>query len=123
MAADVGSLIDLLVALKGQLARLKNAVKAKQEEIEATKQQMREALGAQGLTEGRNGTHSARIVELLVPQSTSWDQTYDYIHENRYYHLLHRRLSVEGCRELWASGTSIPGVEPFKTIDISLRKV
>lgn len=123
MPSDVGQLIKELVALDQHAAELDRQTKAKRKEAKAKKEEIRLALGAQGLTSGRNQTHSATVTELLVPNAQNWNEFYDFVYDNRFAHLLHRRLSVEGCRELWASGSSIPGVEAQQIIDISLRKV
>lgn len=121
--SDAGQLIKRMVALSGDMAALNKAVKDKRKEIEDLKVEIRAALNAQGLHAANDGEHSVSIKEEFVPQAKNWDELFEYIYDNRYIHLLNRRLTSESCRELWALGTTIPGVEQFKTFDISLRKV
>ena len=66
-----------------------------------------------------------RIAESEVPVVTSedWDKFYKYIHRNKWYHLLERRPSVAGCRELWSQGKTIPGVGKFKKMKVTVTGV
>lgn len=119
---DIGLIIDELAALRAKHKVLLNEVQGVEEDIDKVKLRYREALESLGLTEARNKTHSATLVERVVPQVTNWDLLYAYIHENKFYHLLQRRPSAPGCAELFALG-EIPGVEKFKKVDVSLRSL
>lgn len=123
MAADIGRIINRLVHLKAELATLQGQVKDKEAEIEQVKLAFRTEIGAVGLQEGKTSTHSATVVEKLVPQVVSWDDYLAFIDQNKYFHLLQRRPSVPGCVELWEAGVTIPGCEQFKKIDVSVRKL
>lgn len=121
MPADIGGIIDRLVAKRAEKEKLVRAVERVEQDIEQIKLEFRAEIGQVGLREGRNSTHSASITEKVVPQAVSWDQLYPYVHDKKYYHLLQRRLSTPGCVELWEAGETIPGVEQFKKVDVSLR--
>ena len=123
MSQDIGVIIEQLVHAREQLKAAQNEVKRCEEALEAKKRQYMDALGQVGLKEGRNGTHSAAIVEKVVPQVTDWDAFYDFIHSNKFYHLLQRRPSTTGCQELFATQGSIPGVVEFRKVDISIRSL
>lgn len=123
MSQDIGKLIEAMVDARSDLKRAQNEVKRLEEALEEAKKRYMDALGQVGLKEGRNGTHSASMVEKVVPQVTDWDQFYDFIHTNKFYHLLQRRPSTTGCQELFATQGSIPGVVEFRKVDISIRSL
>lgn len=122
MSADIGVIIEELVTLRAGHKALLKQVAEVEEEIDKVKGRYMAALAAVGLTEGRNKTHSAAIVEKVVPQVVDWDMFYEFIHTNKFYHLLQRRPSTPGCSELFAM-QEIPGVEKFKKVDVSLRSL
>jgi precorrin-6x reductase len=118
---DLNGLIVELVRLREAKKAAKKAVEDIEEAQEKVKLRYRQALESLGIREAQNVTHSAAITEVTVPQVKSWEALYDYIHANKYYHLLQRRPSTTGCEELFAQGIEIPGVEKFTKVDISLR--
>lgn len=122
MTTNIGAIITEFVGLKERLKLAQDEVKKVEDDIDRVKLRYMEALGAVGLREGRNDTHSATVVEKVVPQVTDWDAFLAFIHANKFYHLLQRRPSTPGCAELFAQG-QIPGVEKFKKVDVSLRSL
>jgi hypothetical protein len=119
---SIGAIIAKLAKRKGELKRAQDKVKGIEDEIDKVKLELRAELDKVGLTEGRNDTHSATIVEKVVPQVVDWDKFYAFIYDNKFFHLLQRRPSTTGCEELFAQG-DIPGVERFKKVDVSLRSI
>jgi hypothetical protein len=63
------------------------------------------------------------ITESVRPSVENWDDFYRFIHRHKYYHLLDRRPSVTGCRELFETKGNIPGVVPFTKRKINLRSI
>lgn len=119
----IGAIIDRLVAKRVELEALNRKVEAVEDDIKRIKAEFRTAIEGVGLKEGRNATHSASIVEKVVPQIVNWDHYLAFIDQTKYFHLLQRRPSAPGCTELWESGMVIPGCEQFKKVDISLRSL
>lgn len=69
-------------------------------------------------------THAGITVEPkrdTYPHVEDWAAYWDFIHENKYYHLLEKRPSVTGYRELLALGRIVPGVVPFVKTKLSVR--
>lgn len=120
---DVDALIKELARLRKAKEEAMKVVEGIEKDQEAAKMRYRQALESLGIKEARNTTHSAAITEKVVPQVVNWEALYDYIHANKYYHLLQRRPSTTSCEELFAQGIEIPGVEKFKKVDISLRSI
>jgi hypothetical protein len=119
--ATLGSLIDKLYKKKQEIKALQEQVKELEKQEEAIKEQVLEKLAEQDTTQARGTLAQATVSDKVLPQIIDWDAFYAYIHENKFFQLLQRRPSVPACRELFDSGTAIPGVERFTKKDISLR--
>lgn len=109
----IGAKIDLRQKLKTE----KEAAAAVVEQYEKLITDVETALMAQmdkeQTTNGGGKLATASINEAIVPQVTDWDLFYKYIARMKYYHLLERRPSVTGCRELFETKGAVPGVLPF----------
>lgn len=109
----IGAKIDLRQKLKTE----KGAAAAVVEQYEKLITDVETALMAQmdkeQTTNGGGKLATASINESIVPQVTDWDLFYKYIARMKYYHLLERRPSVTGCRELFETKGAVPGVLPF----------
>jgi len=114
--------------LTDELWALREAKRLKEEEAKALDEQMKElekviieAADEQGLTSGKGSKAAFTVAESVVPQVTDWDSFYKFIHRNKYWHLLERRPSVTGCRELFETKGAIPGVDRFTKRRVNLR--
>jgi hypothetical protein len=56
------------------------------------------------------------------PHVTDWDQFWNFIYENKFIHLLEKRPTVTGYRELLELGRAVPGVVPFVKTRLSVRR-
>lgn len=112
---------DKMHEVREEKRALEEQVKVKEEEYKALEILLIEALDEQGMTKGDGKQANFTISESTVPQVTNWDDFYRYIHKNKYWHLLERRPSVTGCRELFDTKGAIPGVEKFTKRRINLR--
>jgi hypothetical protein len=118
----IGVLIDRLHAKKEEISELEARKKSLGEERDQIELQVIEAMEKQDTTSGAGKMAAATVGDKVTPQPEDWDKIYAYIHENRFYHLLHRRLSSPGCLELMKSG-EIPGVVKFTKKQINLRSL
>ncbi len=119
----IGALIDRLAAKNREIKAKEQERKALEEEAEKLESQIMERMDAEQTATGSGKTATATINESVVPQVVDWDKFYDYIYQNRWFHLLQRRPSTPGCRELFESGKAVPGVDPFKKRKINLRSL
>jgi hypothetical protein len=120
---SIGKLIDQLHAKKGEI-KLKDAEKkALEEEAERLELQIMERLDAEETGTGSGKNAAATINEMVVPHVEDWERLYKFIHDNEYYHLLQRRPSTPGCRELFEQGKQIDGVVPFTKRTLNLRSI
>lgn len=115
--------IDGLYVLRQQKQAAEAQLKQLDQEIREQERRVLDALDAQELTQSAGRTAKASISESVVPSVTDWDEFYKFIHRNNYWHLLERRPSVSGCRELFETKGVIPGVQPFTKRRVNVRAV
>ena len=121
--STIGAKIDALHALREDKRRLEELVKAKAQEIDAAENDLIEMMDRQNITKSTGSRATVSITSSTKPSVEDWDAFYAYIHKNKYYHLLERRPSVAGCRELFDTKGKIPGVVPFTQRRLNIRSV
>ena len=121
--STVGAKIDALHALRGEKRQLEELLKAKAQEIDLAENDLIEQMDKQNITKSTGSKATVSISTSVKPSVEDWDAFYAYIHKNKYYHLLERRPSVTGCRELFDHKGAIPGVVPFTQRKLNIRSV
>lgn len=121
--STVGAKIDALHALREEKRQLEELLKAKAQEIDLAENDLIEQMDQQNITKSTGSKATVSISTSVKPSVEDWDAFYAYIHKNKYYHLLERRPSVTGCRELFDHKGAIPGVVPFTQRKLSIRSV
>lgn len=109
----LGSRIDHLHELREQKRALEAQLKGVQELMDRAEFELIQLMEREGVTKS-TGKHATVLVQDSVrPTVEDWNAFYAFIKKHDYYHLLERRPSVTGCRELFETKGSIPGVVPF----------
>ena len=121
--STVGGKIDALHALREEKRQLEELLKAKAQEIDLAENDLIEQMDQQNITKSTGSKATVSISTSVKPSVEDWDAFYAYIHKNKYYHLLERRPSVTGCRELFDHKGAIPGVVPFTQRKLNIRSV
>ena len=121
--STVGAKIDALHALREEKRQLEELLKAKAQEIDIVENELIEQMDQQNITKSTGSKATVSISVSVKPSVEDWDAFYAYIHKNKYYHLLERRPSVTGCRELFDHKGAIPGVVPFTQRKLNIRSV
>ena len=121
--STVGAKIDALHALREEKRQLEELLKAKAQEIDLVENDLIEQMDQQNITKSTGSKATVSISVSVKPSVEDWDAFYAYIHKNKYYHLLERRPSVTGCRELFDHKGAIPGVVPFTQRKLNIRSV
>ena len=121
--STVGVKIDALHALREDKRQLEELLKAKAQEIDLAENDLIEQMDQQNITKSTGSKATVSISTSVKPSVEDWDAFYAYIHKNKYYHLLERRPSVTGCRELFDHKGAIPGVVPFTQRKLNIRSV
>ena len=121
--ATVGSMIDEMWLLREQKRALESEVKVIEKNIAALQEQLLGKMDAEGIKASTGRAASASVTEVITANVEDWDAFWAYIAKNKYFHLVQRRASDPGARELWEQGKKIPGVVPFKKTNLNLRSL
>jgi hypothetical protein len=118
---SLGSKIDELFDLREKYREADKQAKELKAQLDDLESEIIDLMDKEGTTTGATGKASVSITESIRPTVEDWDQFYAFLHRRKAYHLLERRPSVSGCRELFETKGSIPGVTAFKKRVLNLR--
>ena len=119
----IGAKIDQLHALREQKRALEEQIKQLSGQMDVLENQLIDQMDKEGVTKSTGNAATVSITASVKPSVDNWDAFYAYIHRFKYYHLLERRPSVTGCRELLEIKGKIPGVVPFTQRKLNIRSV
>jgi len=108
-------------ALRVKRTQLNNEAKKVTEEMDSLSADIIKQMKSLKFTKVTTPIGTCSIHSDKFPQVTNWDKVYKYIHENEYYHLLEKRPSVSGFRELFDNKVNVPGVSIYEKETIHLR--
>lgn len=109
----IGQEIDALYDLKQKKKKLEAQAELVQEDIDKVEAALLERMDREQTTKGA-GLKASVTVGQLERFSISDDEAfYKYIKRTGYFHLLEKRPSVTGCRELYERNKAIPGITPY----------
>lgn len=114
---------DEIHAYNLEIEGLNKKIKAIEKKVTDLEAELKLAAETQGLTAGKGTTSTFELKEETVPQASDWDDFYQFIHHNKYYHLLQKRPAVKACAELWELGKTIPGVNKFTSVKVKVKGV
>jgi len=118
----IGSIIDQLGELKDRLTEINKETKHTREEKNALEQTLLALLQEQGITQSRGTKKTATINEQTFYTVNDWDKFLKFVYDAQMEHLLQKKLSTPGCRELIDANIEIPGTTAFTQQSISIRK-
>lgn len=124
--ATTGALIDQLWAAREEKRKLEGQLKEIEKIISGEgglEGQLMERMDAEGMVKGTGTKASISITSVVTADVQDWDAFYPYIAKNKYWHLLQKRPSDPGVRELWDQGKKVPGVVPFTKRKLNLRSL
>lgn len=119
----LGSLIDRLWASREEKRKIEDQLKEVGQAITDLEEQVMAAMDEGGMEKATGKKGSVSITTQVVANVEDWDALYPFIAKNKYWHLLQRRASDPGFRELWDAGKKTPGVQPFTKKKLNLRTV
>ncbi len=65
-------------------------------------------------------------VTKTIPQVKDWDKFYEYVAKNRSkggFALLNRAVNAAAVKDIWEAGKTVPGVESFNAVTLSINKL
>jgi len=119
--ASIGPLIDHLQSLRAEKRAIEKQLKEIEERYAAIQADLLKVMHAEGISKATGSHATASISTSIKPSVEDWDVFYEFIHRNKYFHLLERRPAVLACRELFETKGVIPGVVPFTKETLNLR--
>jgi hypothetical protein len=119
--ASVGAVIDQLWACREEKRGLEATLKEVEGRIKEIEEGLMERLDAEGLEKATGTKATVSITSSTVADVQDWDLFFPYIAKNKFWHLVQKRASDPGVRELWDHGKKVPGVVPFTKKRINLR--
>ena len=119
--ASTGALIDKLWATREQKREVESQLKEIELSIKDQEESLMERLGAEGLEKATGSKASVSITKTVIADVQDWDAYFAFISKNKYWHLVQKRASDPGVRELWDAGKKVPGVVPFTKSRVNVR--
>lgn len=117
----IGAAIDRLHILKQQKKVMEATLAGKAAEIAEAEREVMSQLGSLELEKAGGSLASVSITRSTKPVVEDWKAFYEYIQETGYFHLLDRRPSATGCREIFEANKQIPGVLPASYRKLNIR--
>lgn len=121
--STIGAKIDALHDLREQKRALEEQIKVLVNQASELENALMEQMDTEGVSKSTGQSATVSITLSVKPSVDDWDAFYKYIHRMKYYHLLERRPSVTGCRELLETKGKIPGIVPFTQRKLNIRSV
>lgn len=118
----LGLISDEILALQKEIKKTNDAVDALEAQKKGLCEELMKAADAEKLEKGGGKASAFTIKPHTVPQVENWDMFYEFILKNKYLHLLQRRPGVQACAELWEQNKTIPGVEKFTQLKVTVKE-
>lgn len=123
MPESLGHQADEFFNLRERKRELENQLEMVEQEIRIKEGELMEQMDLQGVSKITGRSATIGVYESVKPSVENWSEFTEFIHKNRYYHLLERRPSVLGCRELFEKNGQIPGVVPYVQRKLRMLKI
>lgn len=119
--ASIGSKIDALHDLREEKRKYEQKISEITETMNLAEADLLKQMQKENVDKATGKKATVSVSESIKPNVEDWDRFYAYIFKNKYTHLLERRPSVTGCRELFESKRVIPGVVPVTITKLNMR--
>ena len=120
---SLGATTDKMWQLREDKRALDAKLKVVEGQIKELETTLFELLDAQDTRKAEGKKASVSIGESTVATVEDWDALWPYIVKNKFFHLVQKRVSDPGMRELWALKKVVPGVQPFTKRTLSVRSL
>lgn len=119
---ELGDLIDKYTELQVQRRFHESQSETLTRQMAVVEEQIIHVMTEQHLERAAHGGTMVTPKQHTYAHVEDWPKLYDFIDQNKYWHLLERRVSVTGYRELLDLGRAVPGVVPFVKTKLSVTK-
>ena len=120
-ARTIGTIIDAMVTIKDERAKLAKLDVPLKAEFEELQQELVAALQLQGTVQGSSTKYTAAITQSEVYTITDFDEWVKFANKNKLTHAFYKQVSAPSVREYVALKGKVPaGLTPFTKTSISL---
>ena len=119
----MGACADLLFKTREKRLEAQKVVDAIEAEEKALKEHIIQNLPKSEASGVAGKVARVTVVTKVIPQVKDWDVFYKFIKKTDSFDLLQRRLTDTAIRERWEDGKTIPGVESFNAVTVSINKL
>ena len=119
----LGACADMLLKLAEQKSKAQQVVDAIDQHEKLIKEHLIQNLPKED-SDGVVGKLAKAVIKKKpVPQVKDWPAFYKHVLKTKDFSLMQRRVSEAAVRELWESGKTVPGVDKFTVVTVSVTKV
>lgn len=123
MPKSIGLCADEYASVRElRLAMEKLVASVKERETEIKEHIIRE-LPKSDNTGAAGKKYRAQIVTKDQPTLRDWDAFTAYVAKYNRFDMLTKRLADKAVKDTWEAGEAVPGIEKFKTVDVSITKL
>jgi hypothetical protein len=125
--APLPASIGLCADLYAEVRELRLAMQKVVDDVKARESEVREHIIANLSKSDDTGAagkrYRAQVVTKLKPALKDWTKFTDYVRMNGRFDLLQKRMNERAVLGMLEEGTSVPGVERFNAVDVSITKI
>lgn len=123
MPKTIGACADLLYTVRQERLELQKRVEALASKESELREHIIQTLPKSEASGVAGKLARVSVVKKDVPQVKDWDQLWNHVKKTGQFELLQRRVNDSAVKERWDEGKSVPGVEVFKAVTVSLSKL
>lgn len=122
-AIRLGKKVEALNTHRNKIRKLEDQVKLLKTTYVEMQDDLMDEMEKHDLLDASGRTASVHYKLTDVANVKDWDKVYNYIHRNKAWHLMFRRIADGAYREECelARGHKIPGIETFTKRSLNLR--
>lgn len=119
----LGTCVDKLYAMRAERLALQTKVAAIKSDEHLLTEHLIKNLSKEKAEGIKGKVAKAGVNKSVVGHVTDWKKFHAYVKKNNAFELLQRRCNDKALKERWEDKKTVPGVEPFNIIKVSLTKV
>lgn len=123
---SIAQAADLYYTTKEKRLALQKEVDAIEAEEKLLKAHLIESIPKSDATGVAGKLVRVSITTKNVPQVADWDKFYEYVAKNRTkggFALLNKAVNAKAVNEIWDAGKTVPGVDSFTAVSLSVNKL
>lgn len=123
LPTTLGACVDLYYSIRSSRLEVEKKVKEMKENEAALEEHIFQMFKKSDLDGAKGKAATAAITHSIVPHIEDHQKFFDYVLKTKEIDLMEKRASTAACRERWEAGVTIPGVEKFDRIGLSVTKL